>query len=101
VSADSLKALQKFAHASDPIVAIDGTRSDADAFGKLSTADIASIEVLKATDKDIEFYGPKAKNGIIRVTTKPKGQTNAKGSVSGNGTARIQIQGGQIQMKSN
>jgi beta-lactamase regulating signal transducer with metallopeptidase domain len=56
----------------EPILFIDGVRSDAAGLKKIDRARIATVNVLKGGSA-VSEYGPDAKNGVIVVRTKPAG----------------------------
>ncbi|MFL5538831.1 MAG: M56 family metallopeptidase [Longimicrobiaceae bacterium] len=55
---------------SDPIVIIDGVRSDAAALRALRTDQIATVEVIKGAEARRLYDEPQAEQGVIRITTK-------------------------------
>jgi len=75
ISADSLVALKKFVASKKPLVMIDEKLSTAKAFAELKKEQIAGVKLADPTDGDLKYYGDKAKNGILSVTT---GSTGAK-----------------------
>lgn len=54
---------------SDPLIIIDGKESTEKALKKLDSKDIEKIEVIKG-DRALAEYGDKAKDGVVKVTTK-------------------------------
>lgn len=54
----------------DPIVFIDGSRSDVKQMHKLAPSDIISVSVFKGDDA-IAKAGPEAKDGVLYIETKP------------------------------
>lgn len=56
----------------DGLVVIDGVISESAAFDRLSPDQIATVDVLKGESARALYSDPRAVNGVIRVTMKPK-----------------------------
>jgi len=57
-----------------PVFFVDGRETSAEAVHAMAPDGIASVEVLKG-QAAIDVYGEKARNGVVRITTKGAGQT--------------------------
>jgi beta-lactamase regulating signal transducer with metallopeptidase domain len=60
-------------HPFDGVILIDGVRADPTALHRLDPKDIAEVTIVKGPAATQMMSDPAAKNGIIKVTLKPKG----------------------------
>ena len=87
ISADSLKALKAFVAAKTPMVTIDGKMSTPKAFAALKQ--VSTVTLTMPSEGDLRYYGDKAKNGILSVTSKPGPKKKIRIMTLPNGTVLV------------
>jgi len=87
VSADSLAALKKFIAKTKPMIMLDGVVTTSKAFADVKAPTITSVQLAESSDGDLKYYGDKAKNGILTVTTTADVKTD-EAPKSGRGVRR-------------
>ena len=58
-------------NADDPLFVINGVIATAAEFNRLSPAAIESISILKEGSSTARYSDPRARNGVVLITTKP------------------------------
>ena len=68
--------LDRGLYGTEPLIIVDGKITSKEDFGKINSAEIANITVLKP-EPAVKIWGSKGSNGVIQVTTKANYSTEA------------------------